>query len=274
MLFLNIILAFFIAGSFIALLTLLAERFGSTIGGLIANLPSNILITMIFISLTQGNDFMQQMIPAIPVGLLIDTFFLVVFVLLLKYRLILAILGSLATWLILALVANGIPSHMLWINAGIYLVITFAVWFWAEHRVEIPAMGRSGKRYTTAQMIIRATFAGTIVGGVVAISHFVPAYLTGIVSTFPAVLFSSMVILSVNQGKEFARATGKVMILSTTNIAIYTISVYFTFPLIGAAAGTLVSVFLSVLWVKYILHQLIFINFSKSPEVHFDRPKT
>ena len=54
MFLLNIILAFFIAGSFIALLTLLAERFGSTIGGLIANLPSNILITMIFISLTRG----------------------------------------------------------------------------------------------------------------------------------------------------------------------------------------------------------------------------
>ncbi len=268
---LQILLAFLLAGSFIALLTLLAERFGSTIGGLIANLPSNILITMIFISLTQGNDFMQQMIPAIPVGLLIDTFFLLVFVLLLRNGLITAMAGSLTTWLALALTANHIPSHLLWMNAGIYLGVTFAVWLWVEHRLTIPAMGRSGKRYTPGQMTIRAVFAGTIVGGVVAISHFVPAYLTGIVSTFPAVLFSSMVILAVNQGKEFARATGKVMILSTTNIAIYAISVYYTFPLIGTAAGTLVSVTLAVLWVKYILHQLIFINFSKRPEVHFDR---
>jgi hypothetical protein len=271
MLLLQILLAFLLAGSFIAMLTLLAERFGSTIGGLIANLPSNILITMIFIYLTLGNDFLHQMIPAIPVGLLIDTFFLLVFVLLLKYNLFAAMAGSLSTWLVLAVIANGLPSHHLWMNAAIYLIVTMVVWLWTEHRVHIPAMGRSGKRYTPIQMTIRAVFAGTIVGGVVAISHFVPAYLTGIVSTFPAVLFSSMVILTVNQGREFARATGKVMILSTTNIIIYAISVYHTFPLIGAAGGTLVSVILAVLWVKYVLHQLIFINFSKRSEVHFDR---
>ena len=78
-------------------------------------------------------------------------------------------------------------------------------------------------------MVIRAAFAGGIVGGVVLISHFVPAYLTGIVSAFPAVLFSSMVILAVNQGKTFAQATGKVMILSSSNIVVYALGVYFTF---------------------------------------------
>ncbi len=263
MLLLNILLAFFIAGSFIALLTLLAERFGSTIGGLVANLPSNILITMIFISLTRGNPFLQQMIPAIPVGMLIDTFFLLAFVLLLRYGISTAISGSLLTWLALAVLANRIPSHLLWINAAIYMIITLLVWIWVEHRVDIPVKGRSGKRYTPFQLTVRALFAGTIVGSVIAIAHFVPAYLTGIVSTFPAVLFSSMVILTLNQGREFARATGKVMILSSTNIVIYAISVFYTFPLLGVAGGTVVSLIFAVLWVKYVLHRVIFINFSK-----------
>jgi uncharacterized membrane protein (GlpM family) len=257
-LWIRVLLAFSLAGSFIALLTLLAERFGSAIGGLIANLPSNILITMIFISLTQGNDFIHQMIPAIPVGLLINTFFLLTFILLLRFSLRAAITGSLATWLILAVLANRFRLAELWINAAIYLSVTFLVWLWTEHRAGIPDMGRSGKKYTPGQMTARAVFAGSIVGGVVAIAHFVPAYLTGIVSTFPAVLFSTVVILSVSQGKEFAMATGKVMILSLTNILFFVISVYYTFPLIGIVGGTLVSVVLAVGWVKYVLHGVVF----------------
>jgi hypothetical protein len=260
--FLRVALAFTLAGSFIALLTLLAERFGSTIGGLIANLPSNILITMIFISLTQGNDFIHQMVPAIPLGLLINTFFLLVFVLLMRFSLAVAIAGSLATWLCLAVAAGSVQLTNLWINALIYLVVTFLVWLWTEHRAGIPDLGRSGKRYTPAQMTARAVFAGSIVGGVVAIAHFVPAYLTGIVSTFPAVLFSTVVILAVSQGKAFAMATGKVMILSLTNILIFVLSVYYTFPVLGVAGGTLVSVVLAALWVKYVLHRVIFVKFN------------
>jgi uncharacterized membrane protein (GlpM family) len=266
-LWIRVLLAFTLAGSFIALLTLLAERFGSTVGGLIANLPSNILITMIFISLTQGNDFVHQMIPAIPVGLLINTFFLLTFILLLRLSLLTAIIGSLAVWFIMALLANSLGMTHLWLNAILYIVITFLVWLWTEHRAGIPDMGRSGKRYTPGQMTVRALFAGSIVGGVVAIAHFVPAYLTGIVSTFPAVLFSTVVILTVSQGSDFARATGKVMILSLTNILIFVITVYYSFPLIGVVGGTLVSVVLAVGWVKYVLQSVISMSCRKGDEL-------
>lgn len=248
----QILLSFFLAGGLIAIFTLSAERLGSRSGGLITNLPSNILITMIFISLSQGNGFLKQMIPAIPVGMLIDTFFLLVFVLLLRYNLFTAIAGSLLTWLILALLAGNISSFNVWLNLFIYMAVTFLVWFWLELRFSIPAMGKSGKKYTPAQLALRAAFAGGIVGGVVLISAFVPAYLTGIISTFPAVLFSSMVILTVNQGKNFARATGKVMILSSTNISLYAVGVYYTFPTLGILKGTLISFSISVLWILLI----------------------
>jgi len=242
-------LSFVIAGSWIAVLTLLAERFGSRIGGLITNLPSNILITLIFITLTQGTGFMQGMVPAIPIGVLIDSVFLVVFILLLRYNLLFSIVGSLGSWLVLAVIANRIHSGLLWINVAIYFGVTILAFLFVEYGWKIPAMGKSDKRYTLLQMAIRAAFAGGIVGGVVWISHFVPAYLTGIVSAFPAVLFSSMVILAVNQGKAFAQATGKVMILSTSNIVVYALGVYFTYPVLGILAGTIVSFLLAFLWV-------------------------
>ncbi|NQV02264.1 MAG: DUF3147 family protein [Bacteroidia bacterium] len=249
MIYFQVFLSFALAGSWIAVLTLLAERFGSKVGGLITNLPSNILITLIFISLSQGIGFVEEMTPAIPIGLLIDSIFLVVFILLLRYNLLVGILGSIGSWLVLALIANRIQMESLWINVAIYFAITILAFLFVEYGWKIPAKGRSGKKYTLGQMAIRAAFAGGIVGGVVLISHFVPAYLTGIISAFPAVLFSSMVILAVNQGKAFAQATGKVMILSTSNIVIYTLGVYFTYPVLGIVGGTVVSFVIAFLWV-------------------------
>ena len=249
MIYLQVLLSFVIAGSWIAVLTLLAERFGSKVGGLIANLPSNILIVLIFISLTQGVGFVREMTPAIPVGILIDSIFLVVFVLLLHYNLLISMIGSLATWLVLAIIANRIQMESLWINVAIYFAVTILAFLFVEYGWKIPTMGKSGKKYTLGQMAVRAAFAGGLVGGVVLISHFVPAYLTGIVSAFPAVLFSSMVILALNQGKAFAQATGKVMILSTSNIVIYVLAVYFTYPVLGIIAGTIVSFVIAFLWV-------------------------
>ncbi|MBN1199748.1 MAG: hypothetical protein JXA23_10385 [Bacteroidales bacterium] len=249
MFYLQVLLSFIIAGSWIALLTILAERFGSKVGGLIVNLPSNIMITLIFITLSHGNGFVQGMLPAIPVGLLIDSVFLAVFILLLRFNLIVSMLGSLGSWIVLAIVADRLQMNILWLNVAIYVVATLLIFLIVEYGWKIPAIGKSGKRYSVGQMAVRAGFAGGIVGGVVLISHFVPAYLTGIVSTFPAVLFSSMVILARYQGTEFARATGKVMILSTSNILVYTLAVYFTYPLIGIVAGTILSFILAFGWI-------------------------
>jgi uncharacterized membrane protein (GlpM family) len=246
---LQVLLSFVLAGSVIALLTLLAERFGSRVGGLITNLPSNILITLIFITLTRGMDFMQGMIPAVPIGMLIDVVFLVVFILLLRYNLWISIIGSVISWLLLAYMANLMEANNLWINTLVYMGGSLLAFLLIELGWKIPAVGRSNKRYTLLQMTLRAVFAGTIVGGVVLIAHFVPPYLTGIVSTFPAVLFSSMVILAVARGKAFARATGKIMIIASTNIVIYALGVYYTYPTIGIIWGTIISFALAFLWI-------------------------
>ncbi len=193
MFYLQVILSFILAGSLIALMTLLAERFGSKIGGLITNLPSNILITLIFISLAQGIGFVKEMTPAIPIGMMIDSIFLVAFILLLRYNLFLSIICSLGVWLALALLADQVHVVNLWINVAVYFGVT--------------------------------------------------------ILAFPAVLFSSMVILAVNQGKAFARATGKIMILSASNIVIYALSVYFTYPSLGIVWGTIISFSMAFLWV-------------------------
>jgi hypothetical protein len=70
-----------------------------------------------------------------------------------------------------------------------------------------------------------------------------------------------MVILTINQGIDFARATGKIIILSSTNIIIYAVGISITYPTLGVALGTIVSFGVALIWIL-LLHLLIQ-NFSK-----------
>lgn len=115
---------------------------------------------------------------------------------------------------------------------------------------------KSRKRFTTASILMRAGFAGSVVAGTTIISTFAGTYWVGLFSTFPAVMLSTMVILTLNQGPQFARAVGKVMILSSTNIIIYALGVNLTYPVLGIALGTSVSFLLSFFWIL-LMHPLI-----------------
>jgi hypothetical protein len=245
----RVMLSFLIAGSWIAVATLLTERLGSKLGGLITNLPSNILISLIFIALTQGTQFVRQVVPGIPIGMLIDTFFLLVFIILLKYSLLLSLVGSLFTWFVLAIIAAIFKYDQLIPNIILYLLVSVATFITLEKAVTIPSKGKSSKKYSWKQILLRAIFAGLLVATVVLISRILNPFAVGIFATFPAVLLSTMVILAINQSREFARATGKVLVLSSTNIVVYSLGVYWSYPRYGIAKGTIISFLMAVIWV-------------------------
>ncbi len=253
---LKVITSFIVAGIWIGGATLLAERLGSKKGGLISNLPATILVALVFVALVHNPTFAAQATDAVPIGMLIDTLFLLVFILLLKYGLKKTVLLSLSTWFVLAFLANRIHLSNIGLNIILYLIVAVCAFLLLEYGVKIPAKGKNWKKYSPGSLLIRALFAGSVVAGTIIISTFAGTYWVGLFSTFPAVMLSTMVILTVNQGIDFARATGKIMILSSTNIIIYAFGVSFTYPKLGVFFGTIVSFGLAFLWVL-LLHPLI-----------------
>jgi len=252
----RVLLSFFLAGGWIGAATLIAEKLGSRVGGLIANLPSNILISLLFIALTQDIVFVKKTIPGIPVGMLIDTIFLAVFIIILRYGLVLSILASLISWFLLAYLANYLEFSHLLLNCLFYSTGTVGIYYLIRSRMNFAVQPASNRKYNTYQIIIRSTFAGSVVATVIIIAQFAPPYLVGIVASFPAVLLSTMVILVINQSREFAQATGKILILSSSNIVVYGIAVFFCYPTIGLWWGTLVSFLVATAWV-WIIRPLI-----------------
>ena len=111
-------------------------------------------------------------------------------------------------------------------------------------------------KFSYSQILIRAFFAGSVVVSIILLSEILPPYFVGVFSTFPAVLMTSMVILAVNQGNTFAQATGKILLVSSTNIVIFTSSLVITYPIFDIYFGTLVSFIISGIWILC-LHPIV-----------------
>ncbi|MBU1242710.1 hypothetical protein KKD52_04260 [Myxococcota bacterium] len=245
---LQIFLAFVIAGSWISTATWIAEKKGSRVGGLLVNLPSNLLVSLIFMAVLRGPQYAAGAAAAVPIGMGINSIFLALFIWLVPRGLVLATGISLLYWFGAAWLTSRFPLTP-WQSLAAYTLILVATMVFAEKILKVRTPPRREKTWSTWQFLLRALFSGGLVASVVAISLTTSSWITGIVSTFPAVMMSSMVILTLTQGPDFARATGKILIFSSVNILVYSHIVQFAYPTLGVVVGTLLAYAGAVLFV-------------------------
>ena len=245
----QVLLSFFIAGSWIAFSSLVAERLGIRIGGLIANLPANLMISLLFVTFVRDVEYVADAVLAVPTGLVVVTVFLLVFILTIRLGLLMASCLSLLVWFSIAHLLSQAPRVDLLASIGLYLGFVALAMIALDRVLVVDGVKVIRKDYSRQQIIGRAVFSGSIVAAVVIVARFSPPNYTGILATFPAMLFSTLFILARNQGPEFVRSVGKVLTLTTTNLLIYALAVYFTYPQFGVVIGTLISYLASVVWV-------------------------
>jgi len=253
---LKVALSMLIAGLWISSATILAQKLGSKLGGLIANLPSTILVSILFIALTQGVGFAADSTQFVPLGMTIDTLFLLIFIATVKHGVIKATTLSLLSWFILAVGASYLPALNISMAILLFAIVVIVSFTITEFFMSIPSLPKEAVKPTIQVVFTRAIFAGSVVGAAVIVGQSGNTFWTGVTSTFPAVMLSSMVILTVTAGKAFARATGKVMLVSSTNIVVYGFAVSWLYPKIGVVWGTTIAFGLSALWI-YLLRPLV-----------------
>ncbi len=201
-------------------------------------------------ALTMGPEYAAATTKGIPVGMTIDTLFTFVFILMARKGLSKALTISLIVWAITAYVfIKLIPPLGMAGAIGLYVLVTALCFILAEGVLHIRSVPHKETTFSWKQILLRALFAGTVVAGAVTIAQIAPPYMTGILATFPAVLSSTLVIFTLSQGADFARATGKILILSSSNIIIYAWIAGLTFPSLGPWIGTILSFATSVAYV-------------------------
>jgi uncharacterized membrane protein (GlpM family) len=246
--YINALLSFVVAGTWISLSTWLAERLGTKTGGVIALLPSTILVSLLFVALTVNKDFAADAALSVPLGMAINSIFLTAFVFLLRMGLVKATAVSLVVWGCCALFFRQLQIESVIVTTIIFGVVMSTSYYILEHVAKIRSVAKRDQKFRVSLIFYRALFAGTVVGSTVIISRFAGHFWTGIFSTFPAVMLTSMVILTRAQGADFARATAKTMILSSGNIVVYAFAVNYLYKTMSLGLATLLAFILAILF--------------------------
>lgn len=238
----RVILSFIVAGTWITLVTILAEKLGTKIGGLVGNLPSNIVVSFFFIAWTQTPLFAATAARMIPLALAIDIIFLFVFVVAVKRYGNNAFLLALISWAILAIPLGLIGYDDIVVGSVICILVAALLFYILEYNLKIKSIEKKVKtKHSVSEILTRAVFAGGVVAGAVIIAAVLGPIWGGIFAIFPASMLSNMYLLKRAQGIDFARATGKVMLPASTNNLIYGLIVYLTYPIYGLIFGTIFS---------------------------------
>jgi len=238
---LRVLLSFVVAGTWITLATILSERLGTKLGGLLCNLPSTIVVSLLFIGWTQNASFAAEAAKAAPIGMLAGTAFLFVYILGLKRFGNTAAFFALAAWELVAIPIGLLGDTDLVVGVLLYAIATLAASYYLEKRMRIPSLKKRDCDYSIKELLLRAVVSGGIVAIAVTIAALGGPVWAGLFSVFPAVMFSTMLVLTNAQGRSFAQATGKVMLPASANIVVYGLAVYLTYPVYGLVVGTLVS---------------------------------
>jgi uncharacterized membrane protein (GlpM family) len=254
---LKLVLTLFVGGSWVILSTVIAERAGTKLGGVIAGLPSSSLMAFLFIGWTQSPEAAAQATTLAPLTMGIVALFNVVYALLYPRGFVLALAGALGVWLALALglLALNVQSYAFSL-AGLVVLLLFSYWI-LEKKLDIPSEGRVHMHYTPGQLAFRGLLGGTIISFAVLMAKVGGPIVGGVFATFPNVMLSTMIVNHLNHGRSFSIAVVKSMTVSgAITVTIYVTAVRYLYPACGLTLGTVLS-FALALVSGYLTYQFV-----------------
>jgi len=238
-------ISFILSAIVVILITIIAERYGTKTGGILGTLPSALPIALLFIGLNQGDAFAAQVAAVVPAEMGINLVFLFLFALLSTRSLLLAIVGSFAVWTILSLAFYLLNTHHLIVSLMIFIIPLLTTFLIMEYKKKIPSKQKVSIHYTPLKILTRGLLAGTVIAFAVSLSQ-VDATLSGIISVFPVIFFSTMLISVREHGPDFAASLAKTMILGSVSVITYAVICAITFPLIGLSRGSITAFIVSL----------------------------
>ncbi|MEF8879191.1 MAG: DUF3147 family protein [Candidatus Thermoplasmatota archaeon] len=235
---------FILSATVVILITIVAEKYGTKIGGILGTLPSTIIIAFIFIALNKNLSFASEAATIVPAEMAINLVFLLIFSTLAYRSISIALVGALTIWTILSVLLYLSQINNIIISIVIYsaaLISTFTI---LEKIKKIPSHQKVKVHYTPKKILLRGLLAGGVIATAVFLSNINPI-LSGIFSIFPAIFLSTMIITVTEHGPRFTSGIAKSMTLGSMTVMTYVIAVHFLYPHYGLTLGTIYSFILA-----------------------------
>lgn len=241
----RLVISFLIGGSWVSAITWGTIKYGAKVGGLLAGVPSTAAFSLVFIGWTQSTRVAIDATTALPLAFASTALFPIVYAFLAKrIRSGFSLLTAIGFWgaSTLALVAVVLTVGLeFWVAVACFYIITVPAYYFLGKR-EKQNSPTYVVRPTAFQSAWRFALAGGVVGGAVLLSATVGPLEGGFLSSFPAIITSTMYLISRIQGVEAARSMAAPVMLATMfTIVPYVVVVRYSFPAVGIFTGTVLG---------------------------------
>ena len=250
---LKLFLSFFAGSLWITAGTVLAERYGTKIGGLIAGVPSTILLSFFFIAWTQSADIAVEATSIVPLIGGITCLFVVAYIVLLKVNFWVALAGALFVWSSLSYTVVFLKFNNFAVSLLMYVLLLFLSYCFVDKVLKVRSEPGKELRFTFAAMLFRALFSGGVIALAVVMTKIGGPLLGGMFSMFPAMFIGILFITYFSNGPSFSAAVMKAAMPGAISVVVYGLSVRYTYLTLGLLWGTLVS-FLASLASSFLIH--------------------
>ena len=254
MLIASILLSALFAGIVATLVTIAIEKFGGRTGGVLATIPTTIVPAAFgMYSISSEAEFAQSM-SIVPFGMMVNAIFLLVWIHA-PQRLGLSLIGttilSLVAWSVVGSLAllgsselqsSGIDAFLFALS-GLGLLILLGVWAtWTSRSAP-----RGSRSVRPVVLVLRGSAAALALGIAVWFSSLSYPFVSGLISTFPAIFLTSMIALWLAQGQDVPQGAAGPMMLGGASVGVYAVVAIVLFPMLGPVGGSIVSWLISIL---------------------------
>jgi hypothetical protein len=240
LLLIRLLLAFAVGSIWVAAITVITERKGTT-WGILGGLPSTAAFSLFFIGINQSAAAAVDATVVLPLIFSVSNAFLLLYAVSARKGFVFGLCVSLLVWFVVSalIVCVGFSDYTLFLAVGAAIsVLTFL----AFRRLRLPSFEGQGKLYGKKEILIRGAVAGTLVATSVLLSQIGGPILGGVAAAFPAIYTSTIIILKHSKGTEYSRSMTKPLAISGILTVIpYSITVHYLYPTLGVYLGTLLA---------------------------------
>jgi uncharacterized membrane protein (GlpM family) len=240
--FLHLFLAFAIGSLWVTIITILAEKKGSVLGGILGGLPSISGLSFLFIGINQSSAAAVQATTVFPLAFGVTSAYLFFFAFFAQKGFSRGISVSLFIWFAFSglIVASGLRDFAFSLVGGV--AISLLTYYSFTKKLKLQNLKGETRVYKIREVVLRGVGAGSLVLISVLLSQIGGPVIGGIAAAFPAVFTSTLIILNKSRGTEFSRAVTKPLVMSgILTIIPFSVAVRYLYPSFGIWLGTLVS---------------------------------
>ena len=253
---LKLILSFIVGAIWVTGATILAEKYGTKLGGVIVGFPSTVIVGLFFIAWTQSTMFAKEATTILPIGDAVICLFVLTFCALVMVNFWLALVAGIGVWGLLAAGLVKIQFDNFTISVLAYILVFLIVYYLLEKKLHIPSQSKKKVHYTFSTISFRALLSGSVISLAVIMAKIGGPLLGGMFTVFPASMISSIIIIYLAQGKLFAAAVLKTSMIASISVVVYGIAVRYAYVPLGLVWGTVVSILIAFVSV-YLIHKRI-----------------